>query len=598
MELKQRSQVPIEHQWDLTSMFESDTSWNEAFDKLSASYTAILGFEGRLNEGGETLLACYKLSEEIELALIKLYIYANLKHHEDMTNTEYKGLFDKVSSLYTKIMTATSFIEPELTIIGDRLLTEYLPQVEGLAIYRQHLQNILRKKEHVLTPDKESLMAQFSEIGEGISNIYDLLTDADMTFENAKDSKGEEHLVTMGRFGAIMENKDRELRKNAFKSVYKSFVGHKNSIAEAYSSSVKYDNFIARVRNHPSAMDMALFSGNIPTDIYHNLVSTVNKNLHLYHRYMRIRKKCLKLDDFRVYDKYVPIVENANTKISWDESKELVLKGLAPLGEEYVSILHKAFDERWIDIYENKGKYTGAYSHGGYGTKPYILMNFDDTVRDMFTLAHELGHSVHSYYSRKHQPPVYSNYTIFLAEIASTVNEALVHHYMLNNTKDKTEYNYLLNYLLSNFDSTFFRQCMFAEFEMTAHKMADEGQPLNSHSLNEVYHDLLSRYFGPDVILDDEVSFEWSRIPHFYSAYYVYQYSTGFAAAMAFSKDILDGKTDRYIDLLKSGSSDYSIELLKKAGLDMTSPKPIESALSVFESLLDKFEENNFNESR
>lgn len=561
---------------------------------MQKKLTSIEKYKGRLSESANIFLESSNTYDKITKEVMSILVYSRLKHDEDTANTKYQAMADKAMQLLTKFNSVASFIEPEIIALGHEKAKQYMEEIDELKIYSHYFDNIFRQAKHVLSADKEAMLAQISEITNAPDSIYSLLSNADMTFESVLDSEGKYHALSHGSCLTLMESSDRVLRKNTFKAYYKPYIAVKNTIAEAYNYSIKSNNFNAKIRNYPSSMEMSLSENNIPITIYKNLIETVNKNLHLYHRYINIRKKCLGLDEFHLYDKYVPIIENANTTINWQDSKDIVLKGVACLGNEYVDIVKKAFNERWIDVYENKGKKSGAYSSGAFGTKPYILMNFNDTYGDMFTLAHELGHSVHSYYSNQNQPQMYSNYSIFLAEIASTVNEALIMDYLLKNTDDKAQYNYLLNLLMSNFDSTFFRQTMFAEFEMLTHEMAEKGESLNTDSLNGLYYDLICKYFGKDVVIDEEIAYEWSRIPHFYSAFYVYQYATGFSAAMAFSKEILLGNTQKYLNLLKNGSSNYSIELLKLAGIDMTSPQPIESAFSIFEDLLNKFEKANF----
>ena len=597
-ELKTRDQMPNEFKWNLTSIYKSDEEWQKSFDALSSSYQDIRKYEGKLAESSENLANCLLAREDLMVEAYKLYVYANLKKDEDTANSVYQGMADRVSGLVVKCSSAISFIDPETIAIGQDKVNAFINENEKLKIFKHQADDLFRLQKHVLSADKEELMAKASEIGGAASNIFGMINNADMVFAKAKDEKGELHEVTLGRMGSLMENTDRTLRKNVFNCGIDPYIAQKNTIAEAYNFSVKNDLFVASVRNHESALDAALSNDNIPKEIYKNLINTVNDNLHLYHRYMELRKKCLKYDELCTWDMAVPIVENADTFMNWEDAKTNVIEGLAALGKDYQELVKKGFNEGWVDVYENKGKRSGAYSWGTYGAPhPFVLMNYDDTIGDMFTLAHEMGHALHSYYTKENQPSVYGSYTIFLAEIASTVNEALLMDHLLGKTTDKTKYNYLLNYFMQQFVGTFFRQTMFAEFEMITHEMAEQGKPLNSESLNAVYFDLAKKYFGPGVVIDEKVAFVWSRVPHFYCAFYVYQYATGFASAIAFSKKIREEgapAVEKYLNLLKSGSKDYSINLLKEAGLDMTSPEPIKDALSVFEDLLDRFEKANF----
>jgi len=597
-ELKTRDRVADEYKWDLTTVFKSDEDWQKSFDALASSAQDIKKYEGKLSESSENLACCLLDREDLMVETYKLYVYANLKKDEDTANSVYQGMADKVSGLAVKCTSAVSFIEPEMIAMGQDKVNTFIGENDKLKIFGHQVDDLFRQQKHVLSADKEELMAKASEIGDAAYNIYGMINNADMVFAKAKDEKGDEHEVTLGRLGSLMESTDRTLRKNVFYSGIDSYIARKNTIAEAYNFSVKNDLFKASVRNYESSLDAALSNFNIPKEIYKNLIDTVGDNLHLHHRYMELRKKCLNYDELCMWDMIVPMVENADTFMNWEDAKTNVTEGLAALGKEYQDLVKKGFNEGWIDVYENKGKRSGAYSWGSYGMPhPYVLMNYDDTISDMFTLAHEMGHALHSYYTHENQPSVYGSYTIFLAEVASTVNEALLMNHLLNTTTDKTKYNYLLNYFIQQFIGTFFRQTMFAEFEMTTHEMAEQGKPLNSESLNKAYYDLCKKHYGPGVVIDEKAAYSWSRVPHFYRAFYVYQYATGFAAAMAFSKKIREEgapAVEKYLNLLKSGSKDYSINLLKEAGLDMTSPAPIKEALSIFEDLLDRFEKANF----
>ncbi|MCL2573770.1 MAG: oligoendopeptidase F [Defluviitaleaceae bacterium] len=600
-ELKTRDQVATEFKWNLTTMFADDAAWQARYDALVASYEKdIKQYEGKMADNAENLLGALRAYDKIGEEMGKIYLYTMLKSDEDTGNSTYTGMADKARGLYVGIGAASSFFRPEIIAMGEEKAKAYMSDNADLQIYAHFFDDMFRQQAHVLTPDKEEIMARASEIGGAASNIYGKLTNTDMVFGKAKDSNGVEHEVTTGTFVSLQESKDRVLRKNVYETYYQGYIGHKNTLAEAYNYSVKNDNFVATVRNYDNAMAAALHEDNIPTEIYHNLVNTVNDNLHLMHRYMELRKKCLKVDELHFYDVYTPIVEDADTKVSWEDAKRIVIEGTKALGADYQALVKRCFDERWVDVYPNKNKRSGAYCAGVHGIKhPFMLMNYDDTINNMFTLTHEAGHVMHSYFSHEEQPYVYGNYTIFLAEIASTVNEALLMDYMLSITPptDKAKYNYLLNYFMEQFKSTFFRQTMFAEFEMLAHEMADKNIPLTVDSLRDLYKELLTKHFGPHMNVDDTIIYEWSRIPHYYRAYYVYQYATGFTAAMALSKKIREEgqpAVDKYLKMLRSGSNDYSINLLKEAGVDMTTAEPFKQSLSIFEDLMDRFEKANF----
>ena len=600
-ELKTRDQVAAEFKWNTATICVDDANWQARYDALSASYAQDIGqYKGKMGDSAENLLNALKMHGKIDEEFGKLYLYSMLKSNEDTADSTYAGMVDKARTLYVGIGAAFSFFNPELIAIGEEKVNDFVQKNADLETYKHYFHDLFRQQAHVLTPDKEEIMARASEIGGAPRSIYESMTRTDMVFGKAVDSKGVEHEVTHGTFVAMQESTDRVLRKNVYDLYYGVYKSNKHALATAYNFSVKNENFVAKVRNYGNAMDAALHGDNIPKEIYKNLVTAINDNAHLMHRYVELRKKCLKVDELHFYDVYTPIVEDADTKVSWEDAKAIVLEGTKALGPEYQALVQKCYDENWIDVYESKGKATGGYCAHVYGIPhPFILLNYDDTTKEMFTLTHEVGHAMHSYYSNANQPHVYGGYTIFLAEVASTVNEALLMDHLLNTTppSDKAKYNYLLNYFMEQFKATVFRQTLFAEFEMRTHEMADAGEPLTVDSLRDLYKELVTKQFGPHIVVDDTIAYEWSRIPHFYRAYYVYQYATGFCAAMALSKKIREEgapAVEKYLNLLKSGSSDYSINLLKEAGVDMTSPEPIKQALSIFEDLMDRFEAANF----
>lgn len=585
----ERSQIEDKFKWSITDLFESDDAWQEAYDKAEADLAKFDKFKGNLK--AENLADCLKLRDEVMLLAEQVCVYAGLRANEDSTNTFYQEFDAKSDRLITLLGAATAFIEPLILSIPEKMLKE---EFDGsLKLYKHYIEDILRNREHILSADKEELLAQVYEIGAAPSNIYYMLNNADIEFPDVTDSKGEKHPLTHGTFVSYLESNDRELRKSAFNVLYDTYYKQKNTIAAIYSASVKKDVFNAKARKYQSALEAALSANNIPVEVYTRLVDTVNKYLPLMHRYIKLRKKVLGINNLDMYDIYTPIVENIDTHKSYEDAKKTVLEAMKPMGAEYCSKLESALNyEKWVDIYENKGKRSGAYSWGAYGCHPFVSLNYNDTVDSMFTLAHEMGHAMHSHYTWSNQPFVYGDYTIFVAEVASTVNEALLMEYLLNNTEDIKERKYLLNYFMEQFRGTLFRQTMFAEFELITHKMVENGEPLTFENLCEIYSKLNKKYYGDEINSGNEkISWEWVRIPHFYTAFYVYQYATGYSAAITLSRKILnENGAEKYIDFLKGGSSKYSIDLLKGAGVDMTSEEPVENAMKVFENVLDKFE--------
>lgn len=592
--LPKRNEVPEEDKWRLEDIFPTDEDWENAFKEVKEMIPKLNEFKGKLGDSSEVLYNAFELRDEIGKKLGKLYTYAHMRYDEDTTNSFYQGLNDRAANLYTQVGSAMAYIVPEILSIDEGKIHTFLDENKDLQLYRLVLEEINRQRPHILTEKEEALLAQASEVMGNSSNTFGMLNNADLKFPSIKDENGEEVDVTHGRYLRFLESSDRRVRKDAFMAVYDTYGKYRNTFASTLSGSIKKDNFYAKVRNYESARQSALDNNNIPESVYDNLVDTVNDHLHLLQRYISLRKKVLGIDDLHMYDLYTPLVKEVKMEIPYQEAKELVLKGLKPLGVEYQNILKEAYDNRWIDVQENEGKRSGAYSSGTYGTNPYILLNWQDNVNNLFTLAHELGHSVHSYYSRKNQPYPYANYSIFVAEVASTCNEALLNHYMLQQTDDPKEKLYLLNHYLEGFRGTVFRQTQFAEFEHLIHMKAQEGEALTPELLTNEYYAINKKYFGEDMNLDKEIGLEWSRIPHFYYNYYVYQYATGFSAATALSSQILtEGQpaVDRYVDFLKAGSSEFPIDVLKKAGVDMTSPEPIKQALQVFEEKLIEMEE-------
>ncbi|WP_066504848.1 oligoendopeptidase F [Abyssisolibacter fermentans] len=590
--LKDRNQINEEYKWDLSSLFESDEQWEESFEKVKELSSKIKEYKGRISESGNTLLEVMNLKYKINRITENVVTYAKMKLDEDTRIDKYQGYFSRAEALDVKVEESNSFIIPEILEIEEDTLNDYIKNTEGLSLYRHKFDEILRQKNHTLSYAQEELLAQAGDIAGTPQNIFSMFNNADIKFPTVKDENGEDVEISHGMFIPLMESKDRSVRENAFKGLYSTYLGYKNTFASMLSGEVKKNIFYAKARKYNSALESALDDNNVPTSVYDNLIKAVHNNLDSMHKYMKIRKKALKLDELHMYDLYTSIVKDADMNIPYKECQETILEGLSPMGEEYINLVKQGFDSRWIDVYENRGKRSGAYSWGTYDSNPFILLNYHDTLNNMFTVAHEMGHSLHSYYSKHEQTYIYGGYSIFVAEVASTTNEATLMNYLLNTVKDKNQRLYLLNYYLEQFRSTIYRQTMFAEFEKIIHSEVENGKALTADNLCRIYKELNEKYYGPDVVVDEEIAIEWARIPHFYYNFYVFQYATGFSAAIAFSQKILQNKEnlERYIGFLKSGSSDYPINVLKKAGVDMTTPDPVNNALKLFGELVDEME--------
>ncbi|WJQ01912.1 oligoendopeptidase F [Geobacillus stearothermophilus] len=588
-----RSEIPVEETWRLEDIFPTDDAWEQEFQQVKAMIPKLGEYKGRLGQSPQVLYEALQYQDEVSMRLGKLYTYAHMRYDQDTTNSFYQGLNDRVKGLYSEASSAMAFIVPELLSIDEAVLRSFLEQYEPLRLYAHALDEVTRQRPHVLSAEEEALLAQAAEVMQATSNTFSALNNADLTFPTIVDENGNEVEVTHGRFIRFLESTDRRVRRDAFHAVYHTYEKFQNTFASTLAGTVKKHNFFARVRRYESARQAALDANNIPESVYDNLIATVHEHLPLLHRYVRLRKQVLGLDELHMYDLYTPLVQDVKMDVTYEEAKQYMLDGLAPLGEEYVAIVKEGLDNRWVDVRENKGKRSGAYSSGAYGTHPYILLNWQDNVHNLFTLVHEFGHSVHSYYTRKTQPYPYAHYSIFVAEVASTCNEALLNDHLLKTIDDEKKRLYLLNHYLEGFRGTVFRQTMFAEFEHLIHLKAQQGEALTAETLTSLYYDLNKKYFGDEIVVDQEIGLEWSRIPHFYYNYYVYQYATGFSAATALSKQILEEgepAVKRYIDFLKAGSSDYPIEVLKKAGVDMTSAEPIRQACQVFAEKLEEME--------
>ncbi len=591
--LQSREEINNEFKWNLEAIYESDHDFERDFNHVKKLAEELKGYEGKLGQTNENLLVVLNLQDEMSEMLEKVFVYARMKKDEDNTNDKYQGLADRVSSLHVKINSITSFIVPEILSIENDKMHHFIEVNEGLKFYKQYLDEIIRMKPHILSQELEELLAETGELAQASDYIYGMLNNADITFPIIEDENGDEVELTKGRYMKFMESDDRRVRKDVFEALYKTYASLKNTFAATLNSNVKKNVFYAKVRKFSSALEASLYDDNVSSEVYNQLIDTIHDNIGLMHRYVNIRKQMLGLNELHMYDLYTPIVKDVHLKIKYDDAKKRVLEGLKPLGEEYLTHLGKAFTSRWIDVYENKGKSGGAYSWGAYGTHPYILLNYQGNVNDMFTLAHELGHSMHSYYSNKNQSYIYSHYKIFVAEVASTLNESLLMHYLLKTTTDKKEKLYYLNYYLEQFRGTIYRQTMFAEYEKLIHEKVESGEALTSELLNKMYRDLNKYYYGEEIVIDDLIDYEWERVPHFYMNFYVYKYATGYSAAISLAKQIIEEgqpAVDRYLAFLKAGGSDYPIELLKRAGVDMTSKKPIQNALDVFKDILDQIE--------
>lgn len=593
-QLPKREEVPEALTWDLTTIFPTDEAWETEYENLRKELPKIETFQNTLHESAERLLDLLQLQDQLSERLGKLYVYAHLRYDQDTTNSFYQGINQKAESLLAFASSQMSYIVPEILQIGEETLRRFLKENESLQLYEKTLDEIIRQQDHFLSEKEEKILSEASEALQTAGNTFGMLNNADLTFPTIKDEEGNEVELTHGRYIQFLESTQRDVRKQAFKAMYDTYGEYKNTFASTLSGAVKKNNFYAKVRRYNSARQAALDRNNIPESVYDQLVEAINEKLPLLHRYTALRKQVLNLDDLHMYDLYVPLIQDVDMKLSYEEAQTHVLQSLTPLGEDYVGIVKEGFDNRWVDVVENKGKRSGAYSSGTYGTNPFILMNWQDNVNNLYTLTHEFGHSVHSYYTRKHQPYRYGNYSIFVAEVASTLNEALLSEYLLKELKDEKERLYILNHFLEGFRATVFRQTMFAEFEHTIHQLDQEGRPLTADGLSEIYYDLNKKYFGEAIVIDDEIALEWARIPHFYYNYYVYQYATGYAAATSLSAQILEEgeeAVERYKNFLKAGSSDYPIEVLKRAGVDMTKKDPILEALDVFEEKLTTFEQ-------
>lgn len=592
-ELLERSEIQKEDQWDLESMFANLDEWNLDYNKAKEMGENFESYKGKVVESSENLLNTLVDQGELIRKTSHLYSYARMRLDEDTRKASSQELADRAMGLFVEVQDKISFVTPEILGLDEEKLESFIQEEPKLELYRKYLANIVRQREHVLSPREESILAQMGEVANAPEKIFSMLNNADLRFPEIENEDGETVEITHGNFIPLLESSNREVRRSAYEALYDTYNSFKNTFAASLNGELKKNIFNANLRSYGSSRAASLDENNVDLSVYDNLISSVHDNLDSMHKYMEIRKRALGVDELRMYDIYTPIVKDADMKIPFDQGVETIKRALEPLGKEYMDVVEEGFSSRWIDIYENKGKRSGAYSGGSYDSKPFILLNYHDTLDNMFTTAHELGHSIHSYFTRKHQPFVYGNYSIFVAEVASTANEALLMDYMLKNTEDKTERLYLLNHYLESFRGTVFRQTMFAEFEMKINQHLESGGSLTAEYLSETYRALNELYYGSDVVMDDHIAVEWARIPHFYYNYYVFQYATGYSAAVALSQGILEEgepAVKRYIDFLKSGSSDYPINVLKTAGVDMTTKGPVDGAMKLFRELVEEMD--------
>lgn len=591
---EKRSDVPKEYTWAMEDLYASDAEWQKDLEKVRSLLPQIETFRGQLGKSADSLLAFLKLQDDIVVLMDKFANYALRKADENTKNTTYQGYKDQTMSVCVEISSALSFAEPEILELPDAVLNTFYEKQPALLPYKRSLNDILRKKAHILSDAEEKILAAAGDLAQSPEDIFGLLNDADMTYESVSDIEGNRLAVTHASFIPLMQNYDRNVRKDAFDSLYKTYDEHKNTSAAILSAQMKQLNFFAKMRKYNSPLEAALDQTNVNPQVYYNLIEAVHENMESMYKYVRLRKKLLKVDELHMYDLYVPMVSNAERSISFAETKENIREALAVLGKDYVALLDEGFRSRWIDIYENTGKRSGAYSCG-CRVHPYVLLNYKGNLDSEFTTVHEMGHALHSYLSNKHQPIADADYVIFVAEVASTCNEALLMQHLLKKTTDKKERAYLINYFLEQFRTTLYRQTMFAEFELKMSQMVQNGESINSESACKVYHELIDLYFGKDIVHDAKIDLEWARIPHFFYNFYVYQYATGFSAAIALSQKILKEGAPAVKaykeNFLSAGRSKDPVSILKDAGVDMSTKTPVEEALKLFDSLIDEMEE-------
>ena len=590
--MKKRSEADSKYTWKLEDMVAEDSQWEQMFKEAAGEISEYASYKGRLAGSADTLYACLLFDDKLSQKIERLYVYARMRSDEDTTVQRYQDMFSRAQTLSYRAAENSSFLVPEILSMDRELLEQYMAADNGIGHFKRALEIILARRDHTLSGEMEELLAQSYDATQGASQIFTMFNNADVKFPVITGESGEGIQITHGNYISLMENQDRRIRKDAFEGLYSVYEQFSNTLAAAFSSNVKQAVFYAKAKKYASSREYYLADNEVPELVYDNLVKAVRENIVKLHEYTRVRKDVLGVDELHMYDLYVPMVAAADRRYTYEEAKSIVLEGLAPLGEEYLSLLKQGFDSRWIDVYENEGKRSGAYSWGTYGSHPYVLLNFHGTLNDVFTLAHEMGHSIHTWYSDRNQPFTYAGYKIFVAEVASTCNEALLIRHLLKKAGSRAEKAYLLNHFLESLRGTLFRQTMFAEFEDMAHKKAARGESLTAESLCSIYRQLNADYFGPAMTVDRQIDYEWERIPHFYTPFYVYQYATGFSAAVAISSRIMSGEPgalEGYKKFLSGGCSMKPIDLLKLCGVDMSTTRPVDEALGFFGELIEEF---------
>lgn len=591
VELLKRSEVREEDTWNVKDMYESVEDWEKELTAIRTIVDKVAEYEGKVMESAGSLLAVLSGLAEAGEKLGLAFNYAERLFDEDQTNTAHQTMNAKAYSAYAKMESQVAFVDPEIIAAPQELLERYYEESDELPLYRKQIEEIRRRKAHCLSAEMEKLLAMTAEMSQTPADAFSILSNADLVLPEIEDENGEKVRLTSGRYGQFIQSADRRVRKDAFKAMYSTYKQFLNTFASLYNGNVKQQIFQAKARKYASTLEAAVDANHVSSDVYQNLIETVGQNLDKMHRYVSLRKKCLGTEDLHMYDIYTPMIPDMAKTISFEEAKETVLKALAPLGEDYVAKVKEGFENRWIDVYENQGKRSGAYSAGAYGCHPYVLLNYNGTLDDVFTLAHEMGHAMHSYYSNETQPYIYAEYKIFVAEVASTCNEILLMEYLLEHTTDQKERAYLLNHYLDSFKGTVYRQTQFAEYEMLTNRMSEEGESLNADNLSNLYLELNKKYYGDEIVSDDEIAYEWARIPHFYYNFYVYQYATSYCAAYSVAHKILEEgapAVERYKKFLSSGCSQAPVELLKIAGVNLETPAPIQDALDAFGKIIDE----------
>ena len=590
-ELLKRSEVREEDTWNVKDMYESVEDWEKELTAIRTIVDKVAEYEGKVMESAGSLLTVLSGLAEAGEKLGLAFNYAERLFDEDQTNTAHQAMNAKAYSAYAEMESRVAFVDPEIIAAPQELLERYYEESDELPLYRKQIEEIRRRKAHCLTAEMEKLLAMTAEMSQTPADTFSILSNADLVLPEIEDENGEKVRLTSGRYGQFIQSADRRVRKDAFEAMYSTYKQFLNTFASLYNGNVKQQIFQAKARKYASTLEAAVDANHVSPDVYQNLIETVSQNLDKMHRYVSLRKKCLGTEDLHMYDIYTPMIPDMAKTISFEEAKETVLKALAPLGEDYVAKVKEGFENRWIDVYENQGKRSGAYSAGAYGCHPYVLLNYNGTLDDVFTLAHEMGHAMHSYYSNETQPYIYAEYKIFVAEVASTCNEILLMEYLLEHTTDQKERAYLLNHYLDSFKGTVYRQTQFAEYEMLTNRMSEEGESLNADNLSRLYLELNKKYYGDEIVSDDEIAYEWARIPHFYYNFYVYQYATSYCAAYSVAHKILEEgapAVERYKKFLSSGCSQAPVELLKIAGVNLETPAPIQDALDAFGKIIDE----------